>query len=281
MCDYLCRFCRSVISDRDDIIVCMSEPKIKNNLTKTGIHIHWNHIVHEDDVTQYIRKITDAMTKKYPEYNWIDIIDISVYRGGGLRMKWSHKYENKTYTVPYEPVVEYSHKQDEKRMIPRGISNWMLEQTSIRDVHVVPQQIEDKIKNSFTKTDLAHRTDASSELEEWIRHNMKGQENATIKCLYVHDTCVLVNTTSHFCEIKGCPHESNHVYFYIDFKNNQIYQKCWDEKCKTKTKSARGKLYDIPIHLIIEYKPKKLDFNNIDLTTILMEQFYEKASKYK
>ena len=281
MCDYLCRFCRSVISDRDNIIVCMSKPKIKNDLIKTGIHIHWNHVVHEDDVDQYIRKITTAMAKKYPDYNWNDIIDTSVYRGGGLRMKWSHKYENKKYTVPYVPVLEFSHKQNEKRMIPQGISNWMMEQTSIRDVHVTPPTIEEQVKNKFTKTDVAHRTEASSELENWIRHNMQGQQNAIVKCLYVHPTCILVNTTSHFCEIKGCPHVSNHVYFHIDLKKNKISQKCWDEKCKMKGKSGQGMLYDIPLQLIIDYKPKKLEFLNNDTTTIIMEQFYKKATKYK
>ena len=188
--------------------------------------------------------------------------------------------KDKTFSAPYIPILEYSYKQDERRLIPKGVSSWMIEQTSIRDTKVIPPTIEEKIKRSFTKTEMVNRQEPSTELEAWIRKTMVGQENAVIKCMYVHEKCTLVNTTSHFCEIKKCNHDSNHVYFYIDLKNNKIWQKCWDEKCIDKKPTARGKAYHVPLHLIKEYKPKSLSFVNWDTNDIIMDNFYKKASKY-
>ena len=278
--DDLCRFVRTVVNNKDTIIACVTETKTKNNLLKTGIHIHWNRIVDEKDVPTYIKKINDHMTVIHPQYTWDKIIDTSVYNGGGLRMKWSHKYENKLFTAPYVPVLEYSYKQNECRVIPKGISSWMMEQTSIRDMKATPITLEEKIKKSFTKNEMTNRREPSSILETWIRDNMKGQENATIKCVYVHETCVFVNTTSKFCEIKKCNHNSNHVYFYIDLKRNKIYQKCWDEHCIAKKSSARGKIYDIPYQIIKEYKPKMPNLTLWDSPLAISERFYEKATKY-
>ena len=280
--DDLCRFCRTVINQKDSIVVCVTGTKPKDDKLKTGIHIHWNRIVNENDVGGYIGIINDYMNSKYPQYDWKKFIDTSVYNGGGLRMKWAHKYDRKTktFSAPYVPVLEYSYKQDERRIIPKGVSSWMIEQTSIRDMKAKPQTIEEKIQKSFTRNEMINRKEPSSILEEWIRNNMKGQENTTLKCLYVHDMCVLCNTTSKFCEIKKCNHESNHVYFYIDLKKNKIYQKCWDDQCIAKKPSARGKIYDIPYHVIKEYKPQMPNLTLWDSPLAISERYYEKASKY-
>ena len=81
--DDLCRFSRAVISDRDSIVVCVTEPKMKDDKLKTGVHIHWNKVVHEKDVEGYINKIVDYMNNNHPSYDWNKFIDTSVYNGGG------------------------------------------------------------------------------------------------------------------------------------------------------------------------------------------------------
>ena len=275
---YICTTCQPVISSTDTLIICTTKPRVVGNKIKNGLHLHWNHIVHENEVPSIIENITTKLIDRFPKYNWNKFIDTSVYQGGGLRMKWSYKYQNGQYIDPYLPIMEITPHTNIPRLIPPGISDAILTMVSIRDNDVQPQTFLSKLEKSINETPIEH-AEPTSELESWIQENVKGQEHTTIKSILIYSTCALLSTDSKYCEIKGCDHVSNHVYFYIDFRTNTIHQRCWDEECKINPKNTRHT--SIPLSLILAYKPNKLDDIQNDTILAVMNNFYEKASKYK
>ena len=275
---YICTTCQSAISPTDTLIVCTTNPRIVGDKIKNGLHLHWNHIIHEDEVPSIIEIITTKLTNQFPNYDWNKFIDTSVYNGGGLRMKWSYKYQNGKYIDPYLPIMEITPNTDIPRLIPPGISETVLGRVSIRDTNVQPTPFLTKLKKSIDETPIEH-AEPTSELEAWIRGNMDGQEHVTLKHMLIYSTCALLSTDSKYCEIKGCAHVSNHVYFYVDFRTNTVHQRCWDDACKNKHKTTRR--IPIPLSLIITYKPNKLDYIQNDSINAVMNNFLQKASKYK
>ena len=271
---YICATCQSAINPTDTVIVCTSQPRSINNKIKTGLHLHWNRIIHENEIPSIIEIITTKLTIKFPGYNWDKFIDTSVYKGGGLRMKWSHKYQNGKYIDPYLPIMEITPNTDIPRLIPPGISDGILSMVSIRDTNVQPIPFLTKLKRSIDETPTEY-TEPSSELESWVRENITGQKHAKIKHMIIYSTCALLGTESKYCEIKGCAHVSNHVYFFIDFRTNTIQQRCWDEECLNKHKSTRRTT--IPLSLIIQYKPNKLDYIQNDSISAVMNNFLQKS----
>ena len=275
---FICTTCQSAINSDDTVIVCTSKPRTINNKIKTGLHLHWNRLIHENEVPSIVEIITTKLNNEFPNYNWTKFIDTSVYNGGGLRMKWSYKYQNGNYFDPYLPIMEITPNSDIPRLIPAGISCSVLTMVSIRDNDVQPVPFLSKLQGSIDETPTEY-TEPSSELESWVRENMRGQEHAKIKHMLIYSTCALLGTESKYCEIKGCAHVSNHIYFYIDFRTNTIHQRCWDDECKNKNK--RTHRATIPLSLIIQYKPNKLDFIQNDSRSAVMNNFLRKSSKYK
>ena len=279
-----CNVCRTIFNESDTVVMCTTEPKTKNGMIKTGIHLHWDTIVHEKDVPDIVDKLILKLDNEYPMYDWKKYIDMSVYRGGGLRMKWAHKYENETYTAPYFPLMEIG---PTMREINTGISSEILQQVSIRDTGATPMSFQQKMEGGFTCDQQKNRTEASSDLEQWIRNTLEGQQDAVINGMFIHDTCALVSTYSKYCENLERNHNSNHVFFHIDFKTNQIYQRCF---CECQTTQGRkqgmcqdfsGKKHRIPIHLIIKYKPDKMPCLIGNQNDRIAAQFFKQTTKTK
>ena len=284
--EYLCTLCQSAINRKDTITVCATEPREKDNLIKTGLHIHWNCIVHENDISKIIDNIVGALLVKFPQFAWKKFIDTSVYNGGGLRMKWSHKYQNKQFLPPYLPVMEFTHKESIPRYIPPGITPWLLNRTSIRDAAVEVKTFEKKLEGGFTPSQTANQVEPAEGFEEWIRLNLEGQGNTKVMCIYSHPTHAFVKTNSKYCENLGRHHNSNHVYFHLDLKTNKLRQHCF---CTCDTLKGRknglcsgfkGKTHVVPFNLISHLKTELVLFKK-DYNTTLMNNFYKKTSKTK
>jgi hypothetical protein len=263
----LCDVCFSCVNTNDTMVVCITNPREKDGLMKTGIHMHWNTLISEDEVDPIINTILFKLNKNHPQFTWKDFIDTSVYRGGGLRMKWSHKYQNKTYYDPYIPALEYT--KEGSRTLPQGITPWLLSKVSIRDLKSKPIE-------KFTSIQQTNQKTANPKLQAWIRANMKHQNHAQVLCLYVHPDCIFVKTDSRCCQNIKREHKSNHIYFYIDLKQNTICQRCFDEGCQD-FQSNRKK---IPLNLIIEYKPNVFGNMFKSPKQAVLANFERKASKH-
>ena len=258
--DFICNSCQSLLSPKDSIIACISEPKPKDGKVKTGIHIHWERIIHEDNLNGIITRLLSILRGKYPQYSWGDYIDTSVYRGGGLRMKWSHKFQNGKYFDPYIPALEIS--PHGIRDIPPGISSDILSRVTIRSDKFQPQQsTKQLLEGGFSKTDVQNQNDIPRGLEEFIQQNFEGQESSHLMCAYTNSQRALLKTNSKYCENLGRCHNSNHVYFYVNFRTNTIFQKCFCTCDTTKGRKSgecyqfKGKSHQVPLPLIIDLKP--------------------------
>ena len=262
----LCEICFSVVNTNDTMIVCITKPRVKDGMVKTGLHLHWTTQILETDVHPIINNMLSKLSKKHPRYAWKDFIDTSVYRGGGLRMKWSHKYQNKQFYDPYIPALEFNKKGT--RVLPLGISPWLLSKVSIRD-------FKSRLDN-FTTLQKSNQKTADPNIESWIKKNIKGQAQAQLLCLYTHDDRIYIKTDSRFCSHVNREHRSNHVYFYIDLKKNTICQKCFDDKCCNYSSENKK----IPISLVIKYKPNPLGTCFSSSHRAVMTNFERKSTKH-
>ena len=269
----ICNICFSVVNNNDTMIACITNPRIKDDMVKTGIHLHWGTQILETDVPPIINNILTKLSTKYPNHKWKDFIDTSVYRGGGLRMKWSYKYQNNKFYDPYIPALEINKKGT--RTLPSGISPWLLSKVSIRDFKSKINEIQ---LDKFSALQRTNQQTADPQIESWIRKNIKGQENAQVLCLYTHPHCIYIKTNSRFCSRVKREHCSNHVYFYIDLKKNTICQRCFDEQCcKCEYSSANKK---IPVPLVIKYKPNPFGSCFSSPHKAVMANFERKTTKH-
>lgn len=78
-------------------IISVGEPKPKDGLIKTGIHLNWpGLVVNQAGAIQLMHHVVHTLEKIYSAKDWTKIIDSSVYgsvgtKGSGFRMPWSHK----------------------------------------------------------------------------------------------------------------------------------------------------------------------------------------------
>lgn len=267
----ICEICFSIVNINDTMIVCITSPRKKDNGVKTGIHLHWTTQILETNIDPIIKNTVAKLTTRYPDHKWNKFIDTSVYRGGGLRMKWSHKYQNGNFYDPYIPALEYTKKGI--RQLPSGISPWLLAKVSIRDY---VSKINRNYMDKFSLGQKQNQKSANPKIEKWIQNNLKGQEEAQVLCMYTHPECIYLKTNSKYCTKVNRQHKSNHVYFFIDLKKNTVCQRCFDDGCCNY--SSRNK--KIPIPLIIEYKPNPLSGCLISSFKAVKMNFDRKTTKH-
>lgn len=291
--DTIKTICR-VICDKVNILggqnclVSISEPKKKDNLVKTGIHLNWPGLVVNQQMALDIRKhVVSILSRIYSSKKWVEIIDISVYRGSGLRLPWSHKKgkhaecngvgcvhceEGKIVEGMYLPLYIYESLDStvgplkipgKFRDVETHPTMELLEMATIRTEELAHVEIPPiKQEGSFTKTQMKNEVKISPHLETFIRLNLEGQKDARITKMFKDKMSVLVSTTSMFCENIQRNHGSNHVWFIID-KTGTISQKCF---CKCDTMAGRkngfckdftGRKHTLPKNIRVEMFPEE------------------------
>lgn len=203
--------CAQVLSAK--CYIAKTTPRRIDDAIKTGVHFHFPSLV----VTkQDAIKLRNKVCLKVPQYS--SCIDTSVYAGSGLRLVWSHKFQNGQYYDPYVPW---------KCIGPDGI------------VKPLPPDPEVDLLRLFTiRTDEELGEDVPQEtldpLESFIQKYIPGQTHTRVTGIKDR----LIKTNSRFCERIQREHQSNHVWFVITDKGT-IQQLCLDEECK----GYRGREY--------------------------------------
>lgn len=215
----ICRIMSRVIGQA--CFVALTDPREVGSLIKTGVHIHWPDLhVTKQEAVQWRNQIIMALREEI-EYDWPAAIDIAVYQGSGLRMLWSYKTEpGSTQYKPWKRISENVISD-----LPVVPDTKLLELFSIR-LHGVKNEVKKKVIQ-----------ESSQKLENFIRKNLKGQEEASISRIIKSDKgdfevlCAL--TDSRFCENINAEHKRNHIWFSIYKKKHQltIRQKCLDPEC--------------------------------------------------
>lgn len=260
------RICKAVALFKvSRAVICISKPKPKGDLVKTGIHINWENFPVDQATALNIRDhIISSLYEGYPDVEWESVIDKSVYgdmekstKGSGFRMPWSHKkskhqacmgggcpncHNGKIVEGPYLPFF-ISDETCVLQRISQDPSPKILRMVTIRtDTQEcntnVPQPV--KKEGDFTKSQVADRVvniGVQAMLNEFIRKYLKGQERSRVLDVFRYRGNVLVKTNSKFCENINREHNSNHVWFIIREKG-EICQKCF---CRCETTKGRKK----------------------------------------
>lgn len=196
--------------------VAVAKPKPKDNLVKSGIHLHWpDLIVTKSQAIELMNKIDNKF------------IDDSVYKGSGLRMLWSHKKTKTGDEDPYLPFYDVENKTFYEKQAP---SVELLKLFSIRcDTEEAP---EEEKKAYATSTDLEVYL-YTCMIQEMKFLNIKDQlDTFRVLKMYPFKSLIYVQTCSRFCLNKRTTHKSNHVYFVVDPIGGTVHQRCFDEGCK-------------------------------------------------
>jgi hypothetical protein len=201
--------------------ISRTPPRTVKNGIKSGVHLHWPEmLVDSEQAMNIIKNLVSPH------------IDPSVYNGSGLRMIWSHKYQNGVYYEPYKPW---------KRLNTNG------------SIHDLPSEPCVEMLNIFTIRTNEQSTkdtyiESSDFLQNHINKHMKGYSTARIKRIgRTRDGYgFYIQSDSKYCEYIKRNHTSNHIWFLI--QGGRICSICHDESCKGK----KGQEYSVPPSLINE-----------------------------
>ncbi len=213
-------------------VLAKASPRKVEHGIKRGLHIIWP----ESKVTkQKAHRIRTDIVDELGS-DWEKVIDPNVYAGSGLRMLWSLKNdEESTPYIPWGYITAEDKTFKEFRDVQPKVE--FLRMFSIRTTY---EDIDDD--DERTKLDARY-----SDIEAFIRKNVKGQENIRITKI---STCknkkdMWIGTNSRYCEnVKRC-HKSNHVWFCLS-PMGVLSQRCLDDECK----NFVGRKFRIPSRLI-------------------------------
>ena len=203
-------------------VAAVAKPKPKDSLIKSGIHIHWPETIVDKS---HAIELMDEVKASLPDL--ASFIDDSVYKGSGLRMLWSHKKGKCGDEDPYIPFYDANNKKFFEKQNP---SFHLLKLFSIRYEDSVIKGEEVTPKN---ETDIEMFVYRCMNDERRYKNCKEPFDTARITKMTRDKNMVFVQTPSRYCmNTKRC-HKSNHVYYVINLERGVLYQKCFDENCKS------------------------------------------------
>lgn len=215
------------------VYIAKTQPRIVDGFWKSGFHLIWtNRVVKKQTYTRF----RNSIILKTPEM--AKFVDTPT---SGLRMLWSHKYP---VGKPYVPWIK----------IHQGKIEHLNPEPNLKMLEIF--SIQCKQEESLQTPSTSKTEETSSRLEDFIRKNIRGQENCNVKkILRTKGGDICVQTDSSFCENLGGMHKSNHVWFLI--QSNRIQQKCHctcDVKRKfgVTCKKFSGRKYIVPSSILEE-----------------------------
>jgi hypothetical protein len=251
-------------------VVSVAEPKPKDGMIKTGVHINWPDIpVDQNGALTLMYHIVGALNTLRPDRDWRTYIDQSVYgdpetgsKGSGFRMPWSHKkgkhtecngagcmvcnHTGKLTESEYLPIYRYVNDTLEPMDQTPTVEGLLMatirtqsEPMCIPVAKTIQRVKRVKKEGAFTAAQTKNEvTDVELKalLETFVRKYLPGQKNARLQKIFKHKNTYLVGTTSKYCENLGRNHNSNHVWFMIR-DDHTIRQKCF---CRCETMEGRS-----------------------------------------
>jgi len=218
-------------------IVSVQEPRLREGLYKSGVHMNWaGFVVNQESAVNLRDHIVDVLAKVYGSRTWSKIIDNSVYgdlnskaKGSGFRLPWSHKKsKHEACGGKGCDACDNTGKITEGMYLPVMLYE--------REGGVGPLKLPAKIVMNKEVND----SELAAVLETFIRQSIPGQSDARItKVFKKSDTEYYISTSSKYCENLGREHGSNHVWFHVK-ETDGICQKCF---CRCETVEGRRKGY--------------------------------------
>lgn len=234
-----------------DVIVCTRPAKHENKQEykiKTGIHLVWQKLYTDADDAILFRKqlVIDCHSHfgSIFKNEWVDVIDISVYKKNGFRMIGCLKPGDPSM---YTPTWEVRGKGDWDPLV-EGISKEMVRLTSIRyfgyDKTTTAESgqarsgrdcaDEDAIiykqHKGFTRVDIGPIREELDMIKKRIVTDIhpKYADSQFTTVLKTVDGGYFLVCNSHYCLNKKGFHGTSNVYFLVT--RDGIWQKCYSKK---------------------------------------------------
>ena len=259
----ICDTVRSKTNLSVPCLVCISDTKEDRGKLKNGIHLTWNGMYVDKNISLNLREfITKDLAEVYPHNDWKMIIDEAVYKGSGLRLPWSYKRVDhrkckgkgcldcegigKVDEGEYLPIKVV--REDIENLDPSAPpSPDLIRMSSIRcHSEVTNVVVEDasivgsEVNHTFDESQFTKIVDPELKyfLDVFISKNMRGQENTKLHTILQCERFFMLKTFSKFCENLKPPrstHKSHHVWFIVK-RTSEIRQKCF---CRCETREGR------------------------------------------
>jgi len=249
-------------------IITVAEPKPKDGVIKTGIHLNWHGlVVNQEGAIQLMYHVVSTLEKIYSSRDWTKIIDASVYgslgtKGSGFRLPWSHKKsihseckgagctsceKGKITEGEYRPMFIFNngvmtfadYEITMEHLLLTTVRTTETSITTIPELVILCQPIRKRqtTEGDFTPSELKneiHNSELLRLLETFIRKSMDGNEDTKVLSVFKFHEVYLVKTTSRYCENIKRKHNSNHIKIVIN--RNHMYQQCF---CRCETTEGR------------------------------------------
>jgi len=270
------------------VIICQRDSiQISDSLWKSGLHLIWDELCLslDDSINlckRIIGRLLDTNNKFNGDYDWEEIIDLQVYKGG-LRMVGSLKMDKKRVGGKTEFTVIPQNYIPIMRIDSQGIiDSEYLDGNFFKYLCDCSIRCPDETEAQEAVIALKSEEDESvreenkwiDAIERYIKHwDLPKEWNDTLVSVNKTKTGYIVKTQSRYCLNNGKEHKRQNIYFQI--LQSGLVQKCLC-KCRgvsgqkkmecSKFRSQKFKLSEELFGILFpEKKQKKRDKNSIEV----------------
>ena len=212
------------------VTMCVSNAhKKKDEFFKVGIHLTFDSIFVTSPVALHVREklLEKVATMENPFSNsWESILDVTVFKGSGMRLPWSAKQDDLERV--YVPISEYVLDRNKTCVVENkldvtkslvSIKNVMTK-VSLRTVGnqlpttlkhpFMPSEVSDTT-TSFSHSTLQQYSQSVEDIEKCIPKMYQGKITGVVKAEFAY----MFRHSSRFCANVGREHTSSNTYFLV------------------------------------------------------------------
>jgi len=276
------------------VTMCISNiPKKKDGGVKVGVHLTFDNIFVTSPTALYVReKVLETLVCEHNPFDntWDSIVDISVFKGSGMRLPWSAKHEDPKRV--YVPVVDYVIDSENTGVVEEPLDNDTIvtSVSAIRDilnrVCLRAKGIPTKLRNhddldiniddispsyigSFAHPSLKEYASVVEEIEKYIPEEYIGKIVGVIRADHVY----MFRHTSKYCANVEREHHSSNTYFLVT--KSGMKQCCYSRKEEdvgrkySLCSQYRSDVIKLPPKLMEELFPEEVDDEAIKQAKLL------------
>ena len=263
------------------VTMCISNiSKKKDDGVKVGIHLTFDNIFVTSPTALHVReKVLETLIYEHNpfENTWDSIVDISVFKGSGMRLPWSAKQDDPKRF--YVPIIEYILDSENEGVVEKSLDNEeIIKSVSfVRDIlnkvclrsKGVPTKLRSPIvdiddvspsySGSFSHPSLKEYIHVVEEIEKHIPEVYNGKITGVIRTDHVY----MFRHTSKYCANVEREHTSSNTYFMVT--KFGLRQCCYSRKEEDVGRKYclcsrfRGEIIKLPKKLIEELFPEDTD----------------------
>ncbi|AGE51585.1 DNA primase [Paramecium bursaria Chlorella virus CvsA1] len=269
------------------VTMCISNiPKKKDDGVKVGVHLTFDNIFVTSPTALHVReKVLETLVCEHNPFDntWDSIVDVSVFKGSGMRLPWSAKHDDPKRV--YIPVVDYILDSENTGVVEEPLDNDEIVKsvsavrnilnrvclrskgvpTKLRNQDIDIDDVSPSYSGSFSHPSLKQYAHVIEELERHIPEVYNGKISGVIRTEHVY----MFRHTSKYCANVEREHTSSNAYFMVT--KSGMKQCCYSRKEEDVGRKYclcsqfRGDVIKLPKKLIEELFPEEVDDKSAEL----------------